>query len=108
MNTIGADDYTVAELRNWLGRLNMQKSGNKETLAARLNGVPPEARGVCPAMAESEDDALNIDLEHGDAGAAAPDNSHLHSDKRGNGEAYESVVAEINEDAENEENSQNC
>ncbi|XP_017018687.3 uncharacterized protein [Drosophila kikkawai] len=71
METIGADDYTVAELRNWLGRLNMPKSGNKATLAARLNGVPPEARGVCPAM--EENDAGSSGLEHEDAGSAAPD-----------------------------------
>ncbi|XP_044251928.2 uncharacterized protein [Drosophila takahashii] len=48
MEIIGADEYSAAELRGWLEKLGLPKSGNKATLAARLNGVPPEARGVCP------------------------------------------------------------
>jgi len=50
MDTIAADDYTASELRCWLEKLGLPKSGTKATLAARLNGVPPEARGDCPVL----------------------------------------------------------
>ncbi|XP_039484795.1 uncharacterized protein LOC120447470 isoform X5 [Drosophila santomea] len=73
METIGADDYTAAELRNWCEKLSMQKSGNKATLAARLNGVPPEARGVCPVIGELEGEIANNDLEHEIVGESAPE-----------------------------------
>lgn len=39
MEKIGADDYRASKLRNWLEKRNMQKSGNKATLEARLNGL---------------------------------------------------------------------
>jgi len=50
MDTIAADNYTASELRCWLEKLGLPKSGTKATLAARLNGVPPEARGDCPVL----------------------------------------------------------
>lgn len=54
MEKIGADDYRASKLRNWLEKRNMQKSKNKATLEARLNGLPPEARGGCPPIGELE------------------------------------------------------
>ncbi|XP_037727955.1 uncharacterized protein LOC119558615 [Drosophila subpulchrella] len=50
MDPIAADDYTASELRCWLEKLGLPKSGTKATLAARLNGVHPAARGDCPVL----------------------------------------------------------
>lgn len=46
------EDYTAMQLRNWLEKLDMPRTGNKAALAARINEVPPEVRGSCPRLDE--------------------------------------------------------
>lgn len=52
MEPIAVEDYTAMQLRNWLDKLDMPRTGNKAALAARINGVPPEVRGSCPRLDE--------------------------------------------------------
>lgn len=52
MEPIAVEDYTAMQLRNWLDKLDLPRTGNKAVLAARINEVPPEVRGSCPRLDE--------------------------------------------------------
>ncbi|XP_070854492.1 uncharacterized protein [Drosophila suzukii] len=73
MDTIAADDYKASELRCWLEKLVLPKSGTKATLAARLNGVPPEARGDCPELDPKDMTDMEAGPDQDDVGATLLD-----------------------------------
>lgn len=63
MDTIDANKYTLVQLKEWLNSLGLPTSGTKGTLASRINAVPVEERGVCPALEQNAGEDTEDDEE---------------------------------------------
>ncbi|XP_033251580.1 uncharacterized protein LOC117190642 [Drosophila miranda] len=50
---VGTEEFSAAQLREWLEYLNLPKGGSKAAMAARLNEIPVELRGQGPPAAET-------------------------------------------------------
>lgn len=58
MESVCGTDYTSAELRSWLQKLGMPSTGMKSAMLLRLNEVPPDKRGECPAEAPEQQEKM--------------------------------------------------
>ncbi|XP_017477566.1 PREDICTED: uncharacterized protein LOC108367463 [Rhagoletis zephyria] len=48
--TISAEKYSLMQLKEWCSVVGLSASGAKASLAARLNALSAEARGLCPQI----------------------------------------------------------
>lgn len=92
METLGANEYSANELRDWLRKIGLPSSGSKTYMTARLSEVSVEFRGTQPPMlvvseceiVERADDAASEPEEP--SNGTASDSEETSSERAGDAE----------------------
>ncbi|XP_041450639.1 uncharacterized protein LOC121404693 isoform X2 [Drosophila obscura] len=106
---VGAEQYSAAQLREWLESLNLPKNGTKAAMAARLNEVPLEARGQGPPAADMcESESENEVFQNNPDSTKNHDASqHSNGEKKGETDnATSAIVSPTNDSYNNEPEAQ--